>query len=261
MNQLGSARWSSGPGQTGTPKMNTERRITQVFVELADTLVAEFDALDFLHTLTERIVELLNTDAAGVILSDQHGRLQVAASTSNEAQTLELFGLQSAEGPCLDCFNTGAVIANIDVTHAETRWPRFTEAALRAGYRSTHAIPLRLRDHVIGALNLFCRTQSTLTEADLALGQALADIATIGLLQERAVRESQLIAEQLQTALNSRVIIEQAKGVLLARSGIGIDDAFELMRAHSRRHNQPLRDVAIAVINGTVMSRPPGISD
>ena len=241
--------------------MNTERRITQVFVELADTLVDEFDALDFLHTLTERSVELLNADAAGVILSDQHGRLQVAASTSNQAQVLELFGLQSAEGPCLDCLNTGLMIANVDLAQAETRWPRFTEASLRAGYRSTHAIPLRLRDHVIGAMNLFCLNQSTLREEDLALAQALADVAAIGLLQERAVRESQLIAEQLQTALNSRVIIEQAKGVLLARSGISIDDAFQLMRAHSRRNNQRLSDVAIAVINGSLVPRPPGISD
>jgi GAF domain-containing protein len=235
--------------------MNTELRITRVFVELADTLVDEFDALDFLHTLTERSVELLNADAAGVILSDQHGHLQVVASTSNRAQVLELFELQSAEGPCLDCFNTGGVVANVDLADAQNRWPRFSAASIGAGYRSTHAIPLRLRDQVIGAMNLFCLEQSTLSADDLALGQALADVATIGLLQERAVRESGLMAEQLQTALNSRVLIEQAKGVLLARAGVDVDEAFRLMRNHSRSNNQLLRDVAMAVIDGSLSLR------
>jgi GAF domain-containing protein len=232
--------------------MSTEQRLTQVFVELADTLVDEFDALDFLHTLTERTVELLNADAAGVILSDQHGSLQVVASTSNRAQVLELFELQAAEGPCLDCFNTGRAVANIDLAVAETRWPRFSAASIQAGYRSTHALPLRLRDQVIGAMNLFCLEQSTLSDDDLALGQALADVATIGLLQERALHQSELIAEQLQTALNSRVLIEQAKGVLLARADVDVDVAFRLMRNHSRRNNQLLRDVAAAVIDGSL---------
>lgn len=235
--------------------MNTERRITQVFVELADTLVDEFDALDFLHTLTERSVELLNADAAGVILSDQHGQLHVVASTSNRAQDLELFELQSDEGPCLDCFRTGRTVANVDLAEALVRWPQFSVASIGAGYKSAHAIPLRLRDNVIGAMNLFCVGESTLTAADVALGQALADVATIGLLQERAVRESELIAEQLQAALNSRVLIEQAKGVLLARTGVGVDEAFQLIRNYSRQNNQPLRDVAAAVIDGTLQLR------
>jgi len=238
--------------------MTTEKRLTRVFVELADTLVAEFDALDFLHTLTERAVELLHADAAGVILSDQHGHLQVVASTSNRAQVLELFELQGAEGPCLDCFNTGRVVANVDLDDAETRWPHFSAASIQAGYRSTHAIPLRLRDQVIGAMNLFCIDQTTLSDDDLELAQALADIATIGLLQERAVRQSELIAEQLQTALNSRVLIEQAKGVLLARAGVDVDEAFRLMRNHSRGHNQLLTDVATAVIDGSLTARELG---
>jgi GAF domain-containing protein len=232
--------------------MTTERRVTRVFVELADTLVDEFDALDFLHTLTERSVELMNADAAGVILSDQHGQLHVVASTSNRAQVLELFELQRAEGPCLDCFRTGRVVANVDLADAETRWPQFSAASVAAGYRSTHAIPLRLRDNVIGAMNLFCVDHSTLSADDLELGQALADVATIGLLQERAVRESELIAEQLQTALNSRVLIEQSKGVLFARAGIGVDEAFRLMRDYSRRHNRLLKDVAAGVIDGSL---------
>jgi GAF domain-containing protein len=232
--------------------VKTEQRLTRIFVELADTLVDEFDAVDFLHTLSERSVELLGTDAAGVILSDQRGHLQVVASTSNRAQDLELFELQSEEGPCLDCFNTGELVANIELAEARERWPQFSAAFLRAGYRSAHAVPLRLRHQVIGAMNLFCIDRPMLSAEDLALGQALADVATIGLLQERAVRQSDLVSEQLQTALNSRVLIEQAKGVLLARIGVGVDEAFRLMREHSRRNRQPLRDVASGVIDGSL---------
>jgi GAF domain-containing protein len=222
--------------------------MTQIFVELADTLVDEFDALDFLHTLTDRSVELLNVDAAGVILSDQHGHLQVVASTSNHAQDLELFELQSDEGPCLDCFKTGRVVANVEASVAAARWPRFSAAFRQAGYQSAHAVPLRLRSQVIGAMNLFCVESTALADDDLALAQALADVATIGLLQERAVRESDLIAEQLQTALNSRILIEQAKGVLLALMSVSVDEAFSLMRQYSRRNRIPLREVATQVI-------------
>lgn len=232
--------------------MKTEQRLTEIFVELADTLVDEFDALDFLHTLTERSVELLQVDAAGVILSDQRGHLQVVASTSSRAQDLELFELQSDEGPCLDCFNTGQVVANVPSSAATARWPRFSAAFTAAGYASAHAVPLRLRSQVIGAMNLFCVDTKNLPAGDLALAQALADVATIGLLQERAVHESDLIAEQLQTALNSRIIIEQAKGVLLGLSRVTVDEAFRLMREHSRRHQMPLREVAAHVIDGTL---------
>ncbi len=232
--------------------MKTEQRLAEIFVELADTLVAEFDALDFLGTLTERSVELLHADAAGVILSDQHGRLQVVASTSNRAQDLELFELQSEEGPCLDCFNNGHVVANVDLVEAQARWPRFSAASLELGYQSTHAVPLRLRDQVIGAMNLFCTDQRELSRDDLALAQALADVATIGLLQERAVREADLLAEQLQTALNSRVLIEQAKGVMMAKSSVDVDEAFRMMRDHSRKNQLALRDVAASILDGTL---------
>jgi transcriptional regulator with GAF, ATPase, and Fis domain len=229
--------------------MTTEQRLTQVFVELADTLVDEFDALDFLSTLTERSVELLHADAAGVILNDLQGNLRVVASTSDQAQVLELYELQNDEGPCLDCFNSGRAVVNVSVDEARSRWPRFTAAAAEIGYRSAHAIPLRLRDSVLGAMNLFSAKAVLLTEDDVAIGQALADIATIGLLQERAVRQSGLIAEQLQTALNSRILIEQAKGVLLASAGLEIDLAFRMMRDYSRRNRQPVKEVARLVID------------
>lgn len=228
--------------------MSTELRLTQVFVELADTLVDEFDALDFLSTLTERSVELLRADAAGVILNDLRGNLHVVATTSDQAQVLELFELQNEEGPCLDCFNSGRPVVNVGVSDARSRWPRFTAAAAEVGYQSAHAIPLRLRDSVVGAMNLFCVSAARLSDQDVALGQALADIATIGLLQERAVRQSGLIAEQLQTALDSRVMIEQAKGVLMASAGVDANQAFQWMRDYSRRNNQPLKAVAHAVI-------------
>jgi GAF domain-containing protein len=232
--------------------MTSEQRTTRVFVELADTLVAGFDATDFLHTLTERSVELLDADAAGVILGDQRAHLRVVASTSHQAQLLELFELQSAAGPCLDCFDTARPVTNIDLATAEERWPLFSAAALKAGFRSTHALPLRLRDRVIGAMNLFCVNQTVLSADDIELGQALADVATIGLLQERAVRESELLAEQLRAALITRVLIEQAKGVFSARAGVGVDEAFQVMRAASRRTQRPLRDLAAAVIDGSL---------
>ena len=230
--------------------MITDQRLTQVFVELADTLVDEFDALDFLSMLAERSVELLQADSAGVIVDNMRGALHVVASTSDRAEVLELFELQSDEGPCLDCFSSGRPVVNVSLQEAHARWPRFSAAAARLGYQSTHALPLRLRDSVVGAMNLFCIDDKVLSDQDVTLGQALADVATIGLLQERAVRESGMLAEQLQTALNSRIMIEQAKGALLASASIPVDRAFELMRAYSRRNNVPVRVVASRVIDG-----------
>lgn len=232
--------------------MTSEQRLTRVFVELADTLVDEFDALDFLATLTDRSVELLGADAAGVILLDVHDVLHVVASTSDRVQLLELFELQNDEGPCLDCFQTGRAVINVGAEEARTRWPQFSAALAEVGFQSAHAIPLRLRDSVVGAMNLFCVADSRLSDDHVAIGQALADIATIGLLQERAVRQSGLIAEQLQSALDSRVLIEQAKGVVMATSGVDIDQAFQLLRDYSRRHNVAVRHTARQVVNRTL---------
>lgn len=221
--------------------------LAEVFVELADTLVDEFDAIDFLSTLAERSVGLLKVDAAGVIVDDQ-GQLRLVASTSDRAELVELFELQSDEGPCLDCLRSGQPVVNITGPQARVRWPLFTAAAESVGYQAVYAIPLRLRDSVVGAMNLFGVDPVVLDPDDITLAQALADIATIGLLQERAVRESRMLADQLQTALQSRIIIEQAKGVLLAGSAIDVDEAFRAIRAYSRRNNLALRDVATAVI-------------
>jgi GAF domain-containing protein len=232
--------------------MSREQRLAGVFVELADTLVADFDVIDFLHMLTERSVELLQADAAGLILVDSQGQLHVLASTTEQARVLELFELQASEGPCLDCFVTGQPVVNIDLAEVEARWPQFQAATIAAGFRSVHALPLRLRGQVIGAMNLFCRHQSSLSDDDIAVGQALSDVATIGLLQERTVRHGEIVAEQLQGALNSRILIEQAKGVLAERAGIGVDAAFAMLRAYARRNGRKLSAVAAAVIDGSL---------
>ena len=229
-----------------------EQRLAQVFVELADTLVEEFDVVDFLQVLTERCVELVDTDAAGLMLDDQRGALQVVAYTDESARLLELFELQREQGPCLECFATGAVIANIDLRDAANRWPVFAEAARDVGFAMSHAVPMRLRSQVIGALNLFSIEPRPLTEEHLAVVQGLADIATIGLLHERAMNDQVLLSEQLQTALHSRIAIEQAKGILSAQAGTDVTAAFQLMRTSARRSGTPLTAVATAVINGSL---------
>lgn len=237
----------------------SERRLTQVFVELADTLVDEFDALDFLSTLADRSVELLSAGAAGVILIDEQGVLHVVASTNDQAQLLELLELQNDEGPCLDCLRSGRAVVNVELGSARSRWPRFSVALTELGFGTAHALPLRLRDDVVGAMNLFCVPGTVLTDDDVAVGQALADIATIGLLQERSVRQSHLLAEQLQSALASRVLIEQAKGMLMATSQVDVARAFALMRDYSRRHRVPVRAVAQRVVDRTLTADQLGI--
>jgi GAF domain-containing protein len=235
--------------------MDGYERLGQVFVELADTLVDEFDQVDFLQTLTERAVELLGADAAGLMLADQRGALQLMASTVDRARDLEIFELQVREGPCLDCFATGRPVVNVDLVAAQERWPIFTPAAVEAGFRSTHALPLRLRQQVVGAMNLFTAEVSTLDAQHLAIGQAMADVATIGLLHERNLREQTVLSEQLQAALQSRVLIEQAKGVLAARAGVGVAEAFVRMRSYARHHGIPLTGVATSVIDGSIDDR------
>jgi GAF domain-containing protein len=235
--------------------MDGYERLGQVFVELADTLVDEFDPVDFLQTLTDRSVELLGADAAGLMLADQRGALQLMASTLERARDLEVFELQVREGPCLDCFATGRPIVNVELAEAHQRWPVFTRAAVEAGFRATHALPLRLRQEVLGAMNLFTVEARPLDAEHLAIGQAMADVATIGLLHERNLREQTVLSEQLQAALHSRVLIEQAKGVLAARAGVDIAEAFTRMRGHARRHGLPLTAVATAVVEGSLDDR------
>lgn len=216
----------------------------ETFVALADTMVADFDIIDFLHTLTDRATDLLAASASGVLLADPRGHLRVAAASSDAAELVELCQLQNDQGPCLDCYRTGQPVAALDLAAPGQRWPWFAGVATRSGFRAVHAVPMRLRDQVIGGLNLFRNEPGPFDASSQRLGQALADIATIGLLQERNVRRVETLAEQLQAALNSRVVIEQAKGKLAERQGIGMDAAFGLLRDQARNNNQRLTDIA-----------------
>ena len=233
--------------------------LSDTFVDLADTMVADFDVIDFLHLLTDRSVALLAASAAGVVLADPRGELRVAAASSEEAGLLELFQLQNDQGPCLECFRTGRPVTAPDLAGPDRRWPRFADAAARAGFAAVEALPMRLRDQVIGALNLFRAEPGPLDPADRRIAQALADVATIGLLHERNVRRRETVAEQLQAALNSRVIIEQAKGKLAERLGLDMDRAFTMLRDHARTTNQRLTDVARVFVDGTTANFPPPI--
>jgi transcriptional regulator with GAF, ATPase, and Fis domain len=221
-----------------------EEQLVDAFVEAADTLVDDFDVIEFLHTLAERCVQLLEVDAAGLMLADQHGQLHATAASNENARLLELFELQSDAGPCLDAFHSGAPVVNADLHANQERWPSFAEAAQATGFVSVHALPLRLRTTIIGALNLFCSSPGALSAADIRTGQALADVATIGILAQRTVHQTELLSTQLQNALNSRVTIEQAKGVLAERRGVTVDAAFNLLRAHARNNNLRLSDLA-----------------
>jgi len=224
--------------------------LSATFVELTDTMVADFDIIDFLHVLTTRSVELLDVSAAGLLLADPRGELRVVAASSEAARVLELFQLQSDQGPCLDCFRSGQPVGCVDLSE-DPRWPQFAHQAGQAGFFAVQALPMRLRDQVIGALNLFRATAGAFDSDAVQVGQALADVATISLLHERSLRRTDTLNEQLQTALNSRVIIEQAKGKLAERLGIDVDTAFTLLRQQARNRNQRLSDLARAFVNGT----------
>lgn len=224
--------------------MARDQRLARVFVSLADTLVADFDVLDFLGMLAERTVELLEVDAAGVILSDQRGGWHPAAGSSERAELVEVFAAQTEQGPCWDCVHTGVPVASADLAADTERWPRFTTAAVNAGFQAACAVPMRLRDDVIGALTLLNTEPVAVSESNITLGQALADVATIGILQQRAIRHDEVVSEQLQAALHHRTVIEQAKGVLAETGGLDMHQAYLVLRGYARAHHRRLSDVA-----------------
>lgn len=226
--------------------------MVEAAVVLVDTLGEEFDLSEVLYGLTASCVELLDVDTAGLLLADEGGRLHTVASSHEGTRLLELFQLQTDEGPCVDCFRTAAPVACEDMARAGGRWPTFTPRARAEGVHSVHAVPLRVRDQVIGGLNLFRCRPGPMPDTDLAIAQSFATAATIGILQTRARRSSDLLNEQLQNALNSRVIIEQAKGYLAERHQESLTDAFARLRNHARSHNERLTTVAREVVGGTV---------
>lgn len=231
-------------------------RVSSAFVKIADTLVADFDVFDLLHTLVDESVGILDAAAAGLLLVDPAGELQVMASTSEEIQLVEILQLEAGEGPCVDCFRTGAVVAIDDIAAAGSQWPLFQTSALGQGFRSVHAVPMRLRSRTIGALNLFGHQPGPLSADDAAIAQAFADVATITILQERAVRESAIVNEQLQHALNSRILIEQAKGVIAHLANVDMNAAFALLRGYARSHNQTIYQTAEKIIARTITIKP-----
>jgi len=228
--------------------IQTSERVAQIFVEFADTLVEEFDVVEFLQMVALRAAELVDHSDAGILIADKHDVLQFMAASDERTELLELFQVQSQQGPCEDCFRLGTPVINADLREASDRWPVFAPRAVAAGFRSVHAFPMRLRQEVIGALNLFSTDVGRLEPADIRLVQALADVATIGLLQERAIRRGEVLSEQLQGALNSRVIIEQAKGALAQIHGCSVDEAFTRLRSHCRANNLLLSTVANGVV-------------
>lgn len=228
--------------------MISAERLSDVFVEVADTLVADFDLVDFLHNLTERAAAICDALAVGILLADQHGHLQFMAASTEPAKLLELFQLQNSEGPCLDCFHTKEPVINSDLTQALERWPVFAPRAIAAGFGSVHAMPMRLRNEVIGTLNIFGSDVGRFDDSDVRVVQALADVATIAILQERSVQRAETLTEQLQGALNSRVVVEQAKGALSRMRNVSIEEAFALLRAYARDNQLRLVDVCRVVL-------------
>ena len=225
------------------------QRLATIFVEVADTLVDEFDLLDFLHMLTDRAAALVDAAAVGILLADARGALQFMAGSDENVTLLELFQLQNQEGPCLEAFRTAQPVINVDLGAAGDRWPKFAPRATAAGFQAVHAFPLRLRQQSIGVMNVFGATKGgDFQGADVTVMQALADIASIALLQERAISRGELLTEQLQGALNSRIVIEQAKGAVAQARGVSVDEAFASIRHYARSNNRRLTDVAEAIV-------------
>lgn len=232
--------------------MPDQSLLVRTFVDLADNLVDDFDVVDVLSVLSARCIDVLGVAAAGVMLAAPSGALQVVASSSDAMRTLELFQLQSDEGPCVDAFRTGEQVVNRDLAEAGSRWPRFAASATAAGFHSAHSFPMRLRRRALGALNLLRTEPGLLDAAEIVAGQGLADIATIAMIQHQVVAGVQMLNSQLSAALNSRIVIEQAKGMISQATHCDMDGAFQRLRHHARNHNLRLAGLAADVVSATV---------
>ena len=232
--------------------------VISTLVEMADNLVAEFDVIDLVTLLSHRCTEALDVDAAGVMLASPGGELQYLASSSESMRLLEVFQIQVDEGPCIDCFNSGSAIVNHALSVEDGRWPRFTPVALKSGFASVHCLPLRLRGRTIGALNLFRTQEGWLDSYEAVLAQSMADIATIALIQHQAASDAQILNLQLSYALESRIIIEQAKGIVSQATNCGVDEAFARIRSHARNNNIGLTTLATSLVEGRFSSNDLG---
>lgn len=233
-----------------------ERAVVAAFVSIANTLSAGgYDTVDLYSSLTEDCARLLDVASAGLLLADGHGRLHLAAASSERTEDVEHFQLQRDEGPCVDCFREGAPVYVADLRQERARWPQFVPAAEAAGFRSVHALPMRLRDTVLGALGLFGTRVGTLDKDDLHLVQALADVASLALIVNRASTDQATINRQLQEALNSRIVVEQAKGVLAQTGSLDMDQAFAILRRYARDHGQGLANVAARTVSRELPGR------
>jgi GAF domain-containing protein len=232
--------------------MTREVLVARALVEMADTLVGDFDVVELLTGVASHCVELLGISAAGVMVATPQGHVGLVASSNEAMRILELFELQAEEGPCLDAYRSGEPVDHLILEAGSDPWPRFSDAALAAGFQSVSALPLRLRDTTIGALNLFSVGVTPMRESYAVVARAFADLATISILQHRSADEHQRTNEQLSYALKSRVVIEQAKGIIAERAGIDLSEAFDRLRGHARDHNLRLTEVAQAAVVGTL---------
>jgi transcriptional regulator with GAF, ATPase, and Fis domain len=229
-----------------------EQLLVETFVTLADSLVAGYDIIDLLQTLVDRTTELFDASAAGIVLGPDVDQLDVIVSTSENSRIVGLMQLRAGEGPCVEAVTSGRVVSVVDENEMYGRWPAFAAAATGSGYLSVHAIPLRLRGQIIGSLNLFRDQEGPLNETDATAAQALADVATISVLQERTIHDSRTVRKQLQHALDTRIVIEQAKGVIAYTHHLDMDAAFRLIRHHARSTRTPLSAVAAGIVDGSV---------
>ncbi|MCS5734479.1 GAF and ANTAR domain-containing protein [Herbiconiux sp. CPCC 203386] len=225
-----------------------EKELVETFVGLADTLVADYDVVDLLHTLVRRCSLILEAADAGILVPTADGPLEVIASTSERSRLIGLLQLDAGEGPCVDAYETGQIVSVDNIADTYARWPKFATLATSLDYQAMHAIPMKLRDQTIGSLNLFSDRVGPIHPEDAAAAKALADIATIGILHERALREADTAREQLQHALNSRIVIEQAKGIIAYSDQVDMDEAFRRLRSRARASGQLLSVVAREVV-------------
>jgi len=227
--------------------MSREALLARTFVELADNLVDDFDVVDLMCLLADRCAEVTGAAAVGLMLASPDGELRVLASSSEAMRLLEIFEAESDQGPCVDCYRSGAPVVGLDLSAADGPWSDFAPRAVAAGFLSVQAVPMRLRGRTIGAMNMYRRQRGPMLDVDVVAAQALADVSTIAILQHRAALDAQALTEQLQHALNARVVIEQAKGVLAERTGLDMEQSFARLRRHARNHGLRLTDVAQAV--------------